>query len=488
MRIVQTLWSGEKNLLQDNFGWLAAEYHIIAWSLSCLRLREHYDSVTLYADSHTKHIFQRLELPYTEIHAVYDNLDIAHSNLWAFPKILTYEAQSEPFLHVDGDVFVNRKFPKRLLEADLIAQNEESPTLYYNKIMDQLLHSLDFIPHQLRYAIRNETVKSFNAGIMGGNDLPFFKTFSQSVKRFLKLNENSFKTSVPSANINLLFEQLLFAELVCQEKKHVECYYPELVEDNRYSSHRFCNFDQTNKYSDYIHLIGSKKKDEMLCYQLRATLAKEYPSFYLRISSRFSEELKKRPLKNNKKKFHCWSLRTDLRNERFEHKQNNDAFKNYQKLKLHFRTANIKVVEESFLAQESIALDSFYVFSATDRNPKHKKVHKNPDIFIIEYSFEWPKHVKERINPLLLSDDDLDETKGLALLPSPFFGGIEEIIITELDYNILESLGQSTKLNALFGRVQTSFDEQSRSLPEVYDYFLLRIRYLSLAKCIHLSE
>lgn len=492
MRIVQTLWPGGKNLFRDNFGWLAPEYHIIAWSLSCLRLREHYNNVILYTDSQTKTIFQNLELPYTEIHAVYDNLDVPHSNLWAFPKILTYGAQREPFLHVDGDVFVNRKFPERLLEADLIAQNEESPTQYYLLMMGQLLHSLDFIPSKLRYAIKNETIKSFNAGIMGGSDLSFFKTFANAVKKFLKLNEKSFKTIVPSANVNLLFEQLLFAELVHQEKKHVECYYKDMVEDNKYSSHRFCNFDQTNEYSHYIHFIGGKKKDEMLCYQLRATLAREYPSFYFRIASRFSEafqeELKKSSLTKDKKNVYCGRLRTEIINKSLEQKQNDDAFKNFQKLKLRARIANTQFVKDSFLTQEARVLDSLSVFSAGGRNQNNKKVNKNPDISVIEYSFEWPKQVKEGINPLLISEDDLNETKGLALLPSPFFGGIEEIIITELDYNILESLGHPIKVNALFDRVQTSFDEQSRLLPEVFDYFLLRIRYLSLAKCIYLSN
>ena len=50
-KTVQTLWTGHKSLVRDSFGWLEPQYHLMAWALSCLMLRESYDDVELYTDS-----------------------------------------------------------------------------------------------------------------------------------------------------------------------------------------------------------------------------------------------------------------------------------------------------------------------------------------------------------------------------------------------------------------------------------------------------
>lgn len=49
-KTVQTLWTGHKSLVRDSFGWLEPQYHLMAWALSCLMLRESYDDVELYTD------------------------------------------------------------------------------------------------------------------------------------------------------------------------------------------------------------------------------------------------------------------------------------------------------------------------------------------------------------------------------------------------------------------------------------------------------
>lgn len=51
MRIVQTLWSAEGDLLKNSYGWIELQYNLISWALSCLSLRDNYDEVVLYTDS-----------------------------------------------------------------------------------------------------------------------------------------------------------------------------------------------------------------------------------------------------------------------------------------------------------------------------------------------------------------------------------------------------------------------------------------------------
>jgi hypothetical protein len=68
MTLLQTLYiSSGKDLLRDSFGWVAPEYHLVGWALSCLQLRAFHGDVVLYANSPTARLLiDDLQLPYTE--------------------------------------------------------------------------------------------------------------------------------------------------------------------------------------------------------------------------------------------------------------------------------------------------------------------------------------------------------------------------------------------------------------------------------------
>ena len=109
MKIVQTFWHGNNSLLDNSFGWMNPQYHLMSWALSCLSLKDNYQNIVLYTDSHGYEIFaEQLKLPYTDIIIQYDNLTCPEPH-WAYPKLLTYSLQKEPFIHVDGDVYLPNK-------------------------------------------------------------------------------------------------------------------------------------------------------------------------------------------------------------------------------------------------------------------------------------------------------------------------------------------------------------------------------------------
>ena len=96
MKIVQTFWHGNNSLLDNSFGWMNPQYHLMSWALSCLSLKDNYQNIVLYTDSHGYEIFaEQLKLPYTDIIIQYDNLTCPEPH-WAYPKLLTYSLQKEP--------------------------------------------------------------------------------------------------------------------------------------------------------------------------------------------------------------------------------------------------------------------------------------------------------------------------------------------------------------------------------------------------------
>ena len=113
MKIIQSFWTGNKNSLTDSYGWLLPIFNYLSWIISCNQLRRYYDDVTLVTDSQGYDVLiNKLHLPYTDVIVSLDCLNHYNPNLWALAKIKAYQSIKEPFIHVDGDVFIWTKIDK----------------------------------------------------------------------------------------------------------------------------------------------------------------------------------------------------------------------------------------------------------------------------------------------------------------------------------------------------------------------------------------
>jgi hypothetical protein len=126
-KIVQTLWT--KPVFEDNSnihqrfhgGWLNKKYNFMAWTLSCLQSKKFYENVELVTDARGKLLLiDNLELPYTNVRVELDCLNNYPNILWTLPKIYTYSIQDEPFIHIDGDVFIWEKFHEKIESANYV--------------------------------------------------------------------------------------------------------------------------------------------------------------------------------------------------------------------------------------------------------------------------------------------------------------------------------------------------------------------------------
>ncbi|TRX26596.1 hypothetical protein FNW25_08215 [Flavobacterium franklandianum] len=234
MNIIQSSWAcNQPDLLTSNSGWLAPEYNLMSWTLSCLQLKQYYPNVGLYCDSvSAKTLIDVLQLPYSSVICNLDVLNTYNPKLWALPKIHAYSQQEKPFLHVDGDVFIWKKFDDELLKSGLIAQNLESATNYYEEIMKSFESKLTYFPEEI--IIERELKKpilAYNAGIFGGTDVSFFKEYTE--KAFEFVNKNISNLSVINVvNFNIFFEQYLFYCLAKKKKLNVNVLIPEIIGDN----------------------------------------------------------------------------------------------------------------------------------------------------------------------------------------------------------------------------------------------------------------
>lgn len=293
MKIIQSFWSYPALRREPvlggtciNGGWLNEKYHLMSWALSCLQLRKYYNEVELFTDKVGKEILiDKLGLPYTNVHLIFDDLQNFNSQLWALGKIFTYSKQKKPFLHVDGDVYVWKRFSNRIENASIIAQNVEIGFSFYGPLLNSLFEQNFYIPESiLRTRDHELSPRAYNAGILGGNDLKFIQSFAMEALKFVASNHDHL-ASIDVGLFNTIFEQHLFYCMAREANKKVSCQL--LIKDKHKLNAHLKNLDQFEKApvgKKYIHLFGEDaKKNIQICKALSEKLKAGHPKFFDRV-------------------------------------------------------------------------------------------------------------------------------------------------------------------------------------------------------------
>lgn len=295
MKFIQTL-SIDDDPYKNSFGWCSVRYHLISWALSILQLDKLYGGVELYVNSEAAYLLEELKLPFSKLNVTHDCLKWPNEKLWALPKIYTYSLQKDPFLHIDGDVFIFQSFEKEILESNLVAQNIEEATAYYTSTQKEIITHFQYIPKVVKDDFyKQKPIKAINAGIIGGTDICFFERYTKEAFKYIRRNVNQ----LPFINVdrfNVFFEQHLYYAMAEKEAKNITLLLPNLIGDNQYQN--LGDFHEVPCNRSYLHLLGHYKRDEFTCRQMAAKLRELYPGYYYLIMKLCEDKGIAYPLKN----------------------------------------------------------------------------------------------------------------------------------------------------------------------------------------------
>lgn len=284
--IIQSFWSKPyfSNSTDPNSrfkgGWLHEKYFYFSMALSCLKFKEFYGEVNLYTDSKGESTINKiLGIPYSNFINSFDNLENTNEKLWALPKLYTYSVQKKPFIHADTDVYIWDKFPNDLINSSLFCQNIEENFPIYSEALDEILTQFDWIPTELINSLyKHKKILAFNAGVVGGNDLEYFKKLHSRSKKFINKNEHYFD-KIDVGIFNMIYEQQLGYAIA--DKKNIV---PNPLFKNIDSNFTpLVNFPLASFHTKYIHAIGFAKKSIYACEQIEALLMYEFPDEYEKI-------------------------------------------------------------------------------------------------------------------------------------------------------------------------------------------------------------
>lgn len=442
MKYIQTFWTAGQDPLGYGFGWSHPEYNLMSWALSCLSLREHYNNVELYTDSVGYHILiEVLGLPYTKTHVVFDDFKCLPHH-WALSKIKTYSIQTEPFIHVDGDVYISKPLPKYVENASLIVQNEERTTDYYQNMVDRILSVKTLhINDDILSRVKNGTILSYNLGIFGGHDLDFIHKYCENVFNFMDTNQMNDKNSVNSSTrCNVFFEQILFAMYSKLMNKKVTSLIPILIDDNGYTSKDFG--DLKNYFSSsYFHILGSHKTRKSITSFLKKILLLKNSNIYEKMIPLFPEnhiqEFKSSPVENT------FSIERSIAQY--------DDFKEECLQKWHGLNLKDIINLETNIASYLCYKD------ATFSKKKDFLFKVNPYLTIFSISDKWhPKAILKLRNRYHC--EPLFPLKDIAMMPSTNYFGINEVPLTDFECDIISIMRDRV----------ISFDQIFHRLMETY--------------------
>ena len=283
MNVIQSFWSKpffkENDDLNARYkgGWLNANFFFYSSLLSCLKFKQYYGEVSMYTDDLGKELLvNKLEIPYSNVHLSLNELDKYPAELWALGKVFSYSLQDKPFIHADTDVFIWDKFPSDLINTDLFAQNLEFNFPKYNEVLEIVINEFKAISKDL-FPIysRTKDVYAYNAGIIGGTSLDFFKELKSKVFEIIEANLDKLHL-VDVGILNMVYEQMLGFELANQKNLEMKFLKSEMNE----AFTNVMKFHVVPIKETYIHTVGYAKKSLELCEQLKYRLRYEFPEDY----------------------------------------------------------------------------------------------------------------------------------------------------------------------------------------------------------------
>ncbi len=273
-KIVYSLWTKPSgNILENAVNWYSPKAQLLCLALSVSKSKEHFKEVELVTDSEGWEIIKKLDLPFTSVRTILDDIPEDKYGFWALGKIYAYKAQDKPFVHLDNDAILWDGLPDWAQKSDVFVQNTEDAGWFTDVYMPEVNHAnkiLKYFPPNW-----NITKEAFCTGIFGGCDIGFIQDYCNEAIKFLNdsRNEKGWKSVSNKGSYCIVFEQYILACMADVHKKNVTFFDKHLNKQNL-------------EKLGYTHIWGAKK-EQAIEKILEESLKKTYPEFVEKVNQLF---------------------------------------------------------------------------------------------------------------------------------------------------------------------------------------------------------
>lgn len=268
MKAVFSFWTkpARGSLHKTHAGFPSQEYFETAFRLALLTAKKNFQRTQLVTDTEGyKLLCYDMSLEFDEVSLELDDLADMPSNLWMLGKLKAYSMQTEPFVHLDFDLFFLKAVPKAFKKGDIVVQSEELFKHYefYRWGVEWVRSTHRNLPEEFD-AFKDvpfEAQLAYNAGIMGGNNHAALADYARKTLQLIEDNMDLI-TQLPAfrmSEINVIYEQYILAAYARYHNIKV------------YNHVKNIHDDAELEKKGFVHLLGDNKGKLDICERMQAT-------------------------------------------------------------------------------------------------------------------------------------------------------------------------------------------------------------------------
>jgi hypothetical protein len=291
MRAIWSFWS-KPHYARRRYAWPSEFHHALAWSLSVQEASRHYLDTWLYTDDDgARLLVDRLHLPFAHVRTDLNSLDEHDPDWWALGKLYAYRLQTEPFVHIDCDVFLWLPLPEWLTGADVFAQNPEafsSGFCWYRPehVEQALAGSRGWLPDEWRwFRASRRSLRGECCGVLGGNRPDFIRYVADRAFEVIERQDNRAAMARINGKMSLMvvLEQFLLAACIeyHQHGGSSSAFRGLTMAYLFNSSADLFNAEHTARVG-YTHLLGDTKRNPAVARLLERRVLLDDPDQYER--------------------------------------------------------------------------------------------------------------------------------------------------------------------------------------------------------------
>jgi hypothetical protein len=287
VRAIWSFWSAPY-AAHYRYAWARPVDHLLSWVVSVQTAMRHYPDAMLVTDSPGRRLLvDRLGLPFTAVSTELDRLAGRNVAWWMLGKLVAYRLQTDPYVHIDSDVFLWNKLPAHLTNAPVLTQNPE----YHQKadygideISAILRGSEGRLPAEWEWACSlDHVVRVENCGIMGGQDAAFLSHYALTALSLIECEANQPALQTLSVGFwhNCAVEQFMLAACIGFHAARSDSPYRGVRVAHLFPSWTEANDANYAARVGYTHLMGGKRipaAGQRLAQRVR----RDWPDFYRR--------------------------------------------------------------------------------------------------------------------------------------------------------------------------------------------------------------
>ncbi|WP_460220382.1 DUF6734 family protein [Psychroserpens sp. MEBiC05023] len=211
-KIVYSLWTKPSgNILENAVNWHSPKAQLACLALSVLTSQRFFSEIELVTDSEGWDVIKQLNLPFTSVKTILDDIPESQYGFWALGKIHAYKAQDKPFVHLDNDAILWKGLPKWAQDAPIFVQNTEDKRWFESVYRAEINHAnkvLNYFPKNW-----NVAKEAYCTGVFGGTDIDFIQRYCKEALKFIndKRNAKAWKTIDNKGSYCIIFEQYILA-------------------------------------------------------------------------------------------------------------------------------------------------------------------------------------------------------------------------------------------------------------------------------------